>query len=1068
MSEVVSVVEQEQQLQQQQQQQLQQQQLQQQQLQQQQQQPQQQQPSPQQQQQHGSSNTDPYCKECNVSFNSDKSLQVHLHYHKQNLLKRWTNLAQQESNNNNSKAGNHNKHVSVVKQESVAVPTDSREPSSSQNPSPQQQPSIQAYSNYLEPLSFPSVTNLLQNMSHVQNIPMGTCQPFSPPQEDVQNNGGGNVSSSGYARYHPYSQHFTAEHTSTNSTSPHSPPIHCDNCGTVYEDANQLGEHMKTHHSDSPTGYAPAPQYQQLGGSPTQPDQQQQAQQQLHTSPTHSNQPQQQPGYDYNGGQPVKLEMKQEPEEQTEILDLDSHKVQQTHRYREELLRLQHHRQQEMQMHVHQHQVLQQHPQQRIGHSMLGWPVAQTHEYHPGLPPMGPMDGMPPITDQSQFMRSQHMPVVEAPVHQTPSIITNAQPMPSHQMSTALPLQQQLKPPSNQTWKSNEPRRPKTYNCTACNKWFTSSGHLKRHYNTTLHKNAVKQSNQPDPANMPISSHHHPSRENNVTHSTSGRGGGGSSGVGGGGGAPERSPDFTSSGSPPNVMAGPSGEATGGLHHTPIPHFNSSNSSNSNSNDSLATAAVLVQQQQQPSAVHLGSGMVPHNSPQQPSMAGHHQQPMGSPSHQMGLQQQQQPLHHLPMTSSGQHQVHHSMTSPISPMHPPGSHMNSPSQMDSSTHPHHMNSSSITSGTVHPAMVSPTAMGGTSMPHQPYPNALPPHVTSTSSIPGLLESTIQTTIGNEQNQSDQHHQQQQHHHQQAQENKLPGFGTINQHQTLPNFTQFVPGYGGNQNQSQAVNVGGLSPEEATQEKSYSSSVPSYMYTQRYVINMEEMTMEATQMDTENMEDYLVTQIPHQLPEHMNNYTETNNNVVPFVIKQQPDSTVQVPKRRGRKPKSTSTVLKEQQQVVTTTIKIDSDLIDSRTVQCDECTKKFNKTCYLTQHKKSFHMGEKPFKCPQCGKRFISEETYEKHLQKHNGDKPHKCDSCPKQFNHKTDLRRHRCLHTGEKPFSCHCGKKFIRKDHMVKHIATHSKKAYRGSKKSKIEHKKENVHTTVSPCSSRS
>lgn len=42
------------------------------------------------------------------------------------------------------------------------------------------------------------------------------------------------------------------------------------------------------------------------------------------------------------------------------------------------------------------------------------------------------------------------------------------------------------------TWKSNEARRPKTYNCTACNKWFTSSGHLKRHYNTTLHKNAVK------------------------------------------------------------------------------------------------------------------------------------------------------------------------------------------------------------------------------------------------------------------------------------------------------------------------------------------------------------------------------------------------------------------------------------------------------------------------------------------------------------------------------------------------------------------------------------------------
>jgi len=37
-------------------------------------------------------------------------------------------------------------------------------------------------------------------------------------------------------------------------------------------------------------------------------------------------------------------------------------------------------------------------------------------------------------------------------------------------------------------WRGGECKRPKTYNCTACNKWFTSSGHLKRHYGTTLHK----------------------------------------------------------------------------------------------------------------------------------------------------------------------------------------------------------------------------------------------------------------------------------------------------------------------------------------------------------------------------------------------------------------------------------------------------------------------------------------------------------------------------------------------------------------------------------------------------
>jgi len=39
----------------------------------------------------------------------------------------------------------------------------------------------------------------------------------------------------------------------------------------------------------------------------------------------------------------------------------------------------------------------------------------------------------------------------------------------------------------------SEAKRPKTYQCEACDKWFTSSGHLKRHFNTTLHKNAMKQ-----------------------------------------------------------------------------------------------------------------------------------------------------------------------------------------------------------------------------------------------------------------------------------------------------------------------------------------------------------------------------------------------------------------------------------------------------------------------------------------------------------------------------------------------------------------------------------------------
>lgn len=288
----------------------------------------------------GSSNEERHCKDCGLYFESGKSLDVHLRYHQENLLSQWASQAQQEeSNNNNSKAGNHNSsHPSQKAAVSVIVPVDSSESvprSPSEGPigsatataSQQlQQPVIsQSYGHFSTPMFSDSSYFMQNDQSYI--LP----HHFSPDREDSQHG------ASNYSRYHPYQhQHFSAERlNSDSSTSPRS-TLQCDKCGAIYDDANQLGEHVRSSHPTSPNSYPVTPQYQQLGGSSQQQVQQLQSNQTqqsnqlqlIHASSPHSNNQQQ----DYNfGRQIVKLEVKQEPEEQAEILDLDSHKVQ-THR----------------------------------------------------------------------------------------------------------------------------------------------------------------------------------------------------------------------------------------------------------------------------------------------------------------------------------------------------------------------------------------------------------------------------------------------------------------------------------------------------------------------------------------------------------------------------------------------------------------------------------------------------------------------------------------------------------------------------------------------------------------
>ena len=64
------------------------------------------------------------------------------------------------------------------------------------------------------------------------------------------------------------------------------------------------------------------------------------------------------------------------------------------------------------------------------------------------------------------------------------------------------------------------------------------------------------------------------------------------------------------------------------------------------------------------------------------------------------------------------------------------------------------------------------------------------------------------------------------------------------------------------------------------------------------------------------------------------------------------------------------------------------------------------------------MGEKPYKCNQCGKDFSEKATLAKHQIIHTGEKPYKCNECGKAFSQKAHLQLHWKIHTGEEPYEC--------------------------------------------------
>lgn len=132
--------------------------------------------------------------------------------------------------------------------------------------------------------------------------------------------------------------------------------------------------------------------------------------------------------------------------------------------------------------------------------------------------------------------------------------------------------------------------------------------------------------------------------------------------------------------------------------------------------------------------------------------------------------------------------------------------------------------------------------------------------------------------------------------------------------------------------------------------------------------------------------------------------------------------------------------------------------------CQYCGKSFSQSGNLAAHVRS-HSGERPFMCEQCGRSFSQRPELQRHLQDHSGtaflcsccgkvlrdaqtlknhealhsgERPHRCPQCGRGYVLATKLRRHlRSAHGSEKPFRCHCGAVFSLKQSLTRHQNLH-------------------------------
>ncbi|VVC93804.1 unnamed protein product [Leptidea sinapis] len=1028
---------------------------------------------------------DYHCKVCDLYLDTVDSLEVHLQYHKENLYVKWgTQNSQNDSENNNG--------TKIKSETTVSAPADSSDnmitkpsPEFQQRGTPETSTHFphpatpQSYHSAPSPYQNPDQTNFSPGPQYGNNY---SHSGFSQNQHSEQINWDQPQYNQEYHksnRFHPYNIQDRVSQVSSssplygqplNQPTPSPSPNQCDKCGFVCDSAVQLNEHCNTAHASSSATTT---------SMPFQPF----------------------PGKQYNntGYHSENIKIKEEHEESSDILDLDSQKVvyqgnegeQPTNQYEEAPAQGREVNTRTVPMMPWETQKLYSNPQingevslfkdQKMFQEQKPYP-SDNKIFHPEQKFAYKQEFLPVHHDQKQFM---HVEQKIYPGVQMPPISDYTGPVASANSDMKPPYRPYDSPNAAQisstqsanstssalpsiggkgaNWKSNEARRPKTYNCTACNKWFTSSGHLKRHYNTTLHKNAVRSSGQPDPATMPISSHHHPSRETLQARAA----------------AQQQSADSNTQSPVPSedgrsiddgALQSPYASQSFERSHrvvamqskSPYTHLQQGNLDNNFSNNPLANHPLQhpvgshpLNIGSQPPGIGLpgegigskgsaiSSSANPPNGEAGPSVSQNH--------HMRGL---------LSVSTSNISTPALTQSTPALTAHtlPPFSHLGVNPYSPRSTEP------------LGPSVPDPT--------HTPlylgqnfqqtiapsYPNGMAPHVMdmAINNLPIASPATFGESVPEDAEVMKQETPNQ------SVRGRLPSFSQLQTQSFSVYVSNYItsPNVGGQiigdesaagyiivdpvnspvQYNSIDINGHNIDYEYSFSPKVEKDSLSSFdtdnikVYPYGYAVGGKTIKREDDVMRSD-LSELQILKI-----EDIMDYANKENYGAQMKSPASPESAKAENESHGS-PSITSTV-------PSTPLTERNQLKKSPAVtvhKCFECDKLFNKACYLTQHNKTFHSGAKPFKCELCGKRFSDNVSCEGHFIKHADNKPFKCNECPKSFNHKTDLRRHMCLHSGSKPFACdHCGKGFIRKDHMIKHFETHMKKNLRSSSSSVV------------------